>query len=166
MPIPTRQQISEAIRAVRADYLKRKLAPSYFEINNGRCYDFAHDVIDLLHETVGKSEELEVYQGENFQRDQDNGLWDGTLLRKYWKMKPPSGFTWAQLNKLEFGMHYWVTCEQRHYDAECPEGVDSFFDLPIFRRTLIEHLRENGINCPDVETEDVVPAPRCPVIVS
>jgi hypothetical protein len=29
--------------------------------------------------------------------------------------------------------HVWVCYKGRHYDAECPEGVDSWKDLPLFK---------------------------------
>jgi len=30
--------------------------------------------------------------------------------------------------------HIWLTINGRHYDAEMPEGEDSWWDLPIYRR--------------------------------
>jgi hypothetical protein len=30
--------------------------------------------------------------------------------------------------------HYWVYYKGKHYDAECPEGVENWEDLPIFQR--------------------------------
>lgn len=166
MAIPNRQQIADAIRQLQAEYIHEGLAPSYFEINNGLCDDFAEEVARRLRKLASCDQEVFTVEGANFYRSQDDELWDGRLLRNYWKMAPPPQFTWTILNRLHFGTHIWLVCEKRHYDAECPDGVDNFFDLPIFQRTLITHLREQGINCPDVETEDVVPAPLCPVIVT
>lgn len=166
MTAPTPQQISEAIRKHRTMFIREGLAPSYFEINNGQCIDFAEEVLRILEKSFGESATLFTVEGANFYRSQDDELWDGRLLRNYWKMAPPEHFTWPILNTIAFGIHIWITCERRHYDAECPDGVDNFFDLPIFRRSLVEHLREQGIDCPDVETDDVVPAPRCPVVIS
>lgn len=34
--------------------------------------------------------------------------------------------------------HKWVYYEGKHYDAECPEGVDEASKLPIFVRNDIE----------------------------
>ena len=34
--------------------------------------------------------------------------------------------------------HFWITLNNRHYDAECPEGVDDYHDLPIFVRAGIQ----------------------------
>lgn len=30
--------------------------------------------------------------------------------------------------------HTWIIFENRHYDAECPEGVDDWKNLPIWAR--------------------------------
>lgn len=32
--------------------------------------------------------------------------------------------------------HMWITDGKLHYDAECPEGVNSWKQLPFFKRTL------------------------------
>jgi hypothetical protein len=166
MTFPTRQQVSEAVRALRTEYIHKKLSPSYYEINNGQCEDFAEEVVRRLAREHGESDLLFTVETANFYRSQDDEFWDGRLLRSnYWRMEPPPGFTWDILNKIHFGTHIWVVADKRHYDSECPEGVSSFFDLPIFKRALVEYLREQGVNCPDVVTDDVVPAPLCPVVI-
>ncbi len=30
--------------------------------------------------------------------------------------------------------HTWLACDGRHYDVECPEGVEDYRELPFFRR--------------------------------
>lgn len=32
--------------------------------------------------------------------------------------------------------HVWITDGEFHYDAECPEGVKTWKELPFFQRTL------------------------------
>lgn len=42
-------------------------------------------------------------------------------------------------NFVDFGElpgHMWVIYEDKHYDAECPEGVTDFKELPIFKKYL------------------------------
>jgi len=34
------------------------------------------------------------------------------------------------------GGHTWIEYEGKHHDAECIDGVESFLDLPIFRRAI------------------------------
>ena len=37
--------------------------------------------------------------------------------------------------------HYWITHHGRHYDLECPDGVDCWHDLPLFKRFIkYKHL--------------------------
>lgn len=155
--------VSTAIKTLRDEYIASEEAPSYFEINNGLCEDFAEEVLSRLRAAHGRHEDLFTVGSENFFRPDDSERWDANLLKRHWGITPPEHFTWAMLDDVGFGYHVWLTSGGRHFDAECPEGVDSFFELPLFRRYLVCHLRERGIDCPDVETDDVVPAPRCPV---
>lgn len=36
--------------------------------------------------------------------------------------------------RLKTGLHSWVWWNQWHFDAECPEGVEDWRDLPFFKR--------------------------------
>jgi hypothetical protein len=157
--------VSAAIKELRSEYIASGEAPSYFEINNGLCEDFAEEVLSRLRAAHGRREDLFTVGGENFYLCDDSERWDADLLKRHWGIAPPEHFTWAMLDEVGFGHHVWLTSGGRHFDAECPEGVDSFFELPLFRRYLVCYLRALGIDCPEVETDDVVPAPRCPVLV-
>lgn len=95
--------------------------------------------------------------------DDFSGEWDRKLPQTHWGIKPSIGLTKNQASAIDFGTHVWLTDGKRHYDAECPEGVVNFFDLPIFRRHIVIELRESGVPCDDVATDDIVPAPPCPV---
>lgn len=154
-----RALIAQTIRTLRAEYIVDKYAPSYFEINNGLCDEFGEEVVARLSSEDRKG--IFTVEGANFENE--DGRWDSALLRKFWKMAPPALLTWRDLNAIPFGCHIWVTDGMLHYDAEQPDGVANFFDLPIFRRCIITHLRTKGIPCHDVITEDVVPAPVCGV---
>lgn len=33
------------------------------------------------------------------------------------------------------GTHYFALIDNKYYDAECPEGVDRWQDLPVFKRS-------------------------------
>lgn len=35
-------------------------------------------------------------------------------------------------------VHYWVCIEGKHYDAEAPEGVDEWRELPIFKNHFLK----------------------------
>jgi hypothetical protein len=57
-------------------------------------------------------------------------------------MDAPELFTREELEHINFGHHVWITDGKLHYDAECPQGVSSFFELPIFKSYIEEALKE------------------------
>lgn len=153
------QAVTRVIHDLRNRYLKQGLAKSYFTINNGLCEEFAEDVVTRL-----SSAEKTLFTLCNQQLQvEGEDTWDQALLEGYWGISPPEHFTWNTLSAVNFGYHVWVTCGKRHYDAECPAGVDSFFDLPLFRRCLVADMRKRGIDCDEVVADDVVPPPLCPI---
>lgn len=147
--------IETAIRRVRDEFLRMHSVASYFAINNGLCEDFAIHVILQL----GSPAHLSDLGNESFQ--DEKGGWDWELLEKYWGMKAPEGLTRDEVDGLDFGGHIFIADhgERRFYDAECPEGVSSFFDLPLFRRDVVQALRSKGMRVDEFLPEDVVPAP-------
>lgn len=159
----TSVQIATAIRSERDRLVATGEAPSYWAINNGLCDDFASDVANAL---GGETETLYGVGNGNFSVDGDDfsGEWDWKLLKTHWGIVPPSGLTQKQASAIDFGAHVWLTDGKLHYDAECPEGVASFFDLPIFRRSIVQELRESGVAIDDVVTDDVIVAPQCPAL--
>ena len=131
--------ITATIIALRDDYLARGEAPSFYEINNGLCESFAVDVLDLL----GHPKGILDLQNESFMCGDDGDpvgaeQWDARLLETQWGVTPPAGLSWDDLNGCDFGHHVWLSYNGRHYDAECPEGVASPFELPIFARVIAE----------------------------
>lgn len=157
------QQIAAAIRQMRSQYIAESKATSYWEINNGLCDDFARDVADTL---GGETDTLYSVENGNFTVDGDSldGNWDWKLLEAHWGIKPGFGLKKNQAEAIDFGGHVWLTDGKLHYDAECPDGAASFFDLPIFRRHIVLELRSSGVACDDVATDDVLPSPVCPVL--
>lgn len=150
--------VTAIVYAVRTRYMQQQLAPSYFQINNGLCEDFTLDVISELRAT---GIEAQDFCNENFQNS--NGTWDWALLVEHRSIDCPHGLLSKEVDQLRMGGHVWVEVDKCFYDCECPEGVSSLFDLPIFRRQIIQALRKKGIHAPEVIAEDVVPAPRCPI---
>lgn len=155
----TSDMIAAAIRQVRSSYIATGLAPSYWAINNGLCDDFAREVATAL---GGETDEFYGVGNGNFLYD-FSSRWDWKLLQKHWGIKPILGLTQKQVSAIDFGNHVWLTNGKLHYDAECPDGVANFFDLPIFRRSIVQDQRERGIACDDVDTDDVVASPQCPI---
>ncbi len=59
-----------------------------------------------------------------------NGLiWNLDMLKQHGY---PEGVDLSNVPNLSH--HAWVCYNGRHYDAESPEGVDNWTELPIFKR--------------------------------
>lgn len=155
--------ITQTILNLRQEYVPKQ-APSYYEINNGLCEEFALEIISLLNHP----DDIQDVCGENFMRGEDgeeheNDVWDWKLLKKYWNIIPPKGLTEKEMDNIGFGAHVFLTHKGKFYDSECPHGVDSFFDLPVYRRPIIYALRQKGIPTEEVLPEDILPPPLCPI---
>lgn len=94
--------ISEIIRS-----LVQSWDCSAFQINCGECEDFAWRIIERL----GLENETDTTYIRADPVDEQDEFGNKDL---FW----PS--------------HYWLVHEGKHYDAECPQGVDCWHDLPIF----------------------------------
>lgn len=105
------------------------------EINQGLCDDFAAAIQERLPQVLVIGVE-EFMKGDDGDPAGADGF-DWSLLSS-WGISPPEGLTRSQVDQLGLGWHVWVTHQGRHYDAECPEGVESFFDLPCLRRQIAE----------------------------
>jgi hypothetical protein len=121
---------------------------------NGCCSDF----VSTVYATFGGAKE--VYELgisevgiDGFMTDRGDGClsFDRSLLAMHWPaVMPPGDLTWDDMDALSedagfnAGTHEWMVLEGRHYDAECPEGVDSFFDLPFFRRVVASWMIERN----------------------
>ncbi|AXH60263.1 hypothetical protein [Pseudomonas amygdali] len=154
--------ISDSIRQVRDEYVQQGLVKSYYEINNGLCEDLAMEAMARV--TIDK-EALFDAQLENFM-DDENQFFDFELLRDHWDFELPKGVTQDMLNNdIRFGNHVFVADykAKRFYDSECPDGVASFLDLPLFRRYIVLHLRSIGTPADEVVTQDVMQAPLCSI---
>lgn len=161
----TVQELIDAIISVRTRYIEEAEAPSYYEINNGLCENFALDVMQVMQ----RPDNLFDVCGENFMCNEDHESegWDWSLLQKSFGIQPPAGLTASEVDRIAMGGHVFLMAEigsqKRFYDSECPRGVESFFDLPVFRRPIVTALRLKGIPANEVLPEDVVPPPLCPI---
>lgn len=124
-------KISETIQAIRKSYIDQGLANSYAQINSGQCENFAIAVVKQL---GGESDALYLVGVENFMTKEN--LWDWELLANHWNILPPKGMSAAEVDGLKVNLHIWITDGKKHYDSECPDGVVSFFDLPIYQRSI------------------------------
>jgi len=76
-----------------------------FDINDGYCEDFANNVIARM-----------------------GGYRDG-LCETEVEIE-----TKGQIGCQDLPGHVWIVCDGLHYDAEEPQGVDDWRELPLFAR--------------------------------
>jgi hypothetical protein len=123
--------IVDAIKELREKMLADNRFTEYSHINSGLCENFSEELAKAFpgSYTIG----VEEFQTPDCK-------FDWPLLAK-WGISLPTGMTEEDLDALDIGGHLWLTFEGRHYDAECPEGVNSFFDLPYFQRQMTQRQK-------------------------
>ena len=140
------RNISDIIKIAAKEY-----NCSTWEINNGYCEDFALNVLEKL---GGYEDNLFELSGDMFfdQRDPESakenwgdvietnyGVWSKNLL-DYWGY-PPN----VNLNLVDDEInHVWLFYNGKHYDAEVPEGVDNWFEIPLIKR-LFNRYKKNMV---------------------
>lgn len=154
----TTASLAYLIREARSEWLA-DTDLSAADINSGNhprgcCSDFVSDVYGrfggpIIAYGLGLSEVgIDAFMtGE----DGDNLRFDRDLLSRHWpNVMLPDGLTWDDMDRLaedagfNGGTHEWIVFESRHYDAECPDGVDNFLELPFFKRVIASWLAERA----------------------
>lgn len=133
--------ISVTITQMRDRYLAEGQARHAYYINDGLCENFAADVIEAF--AGSETDDHFMVGGENFMTEDDE--WDWKLLKKHWKIQRPEAFTADEFDSIPFGHHIFIVSDRRFYDAECPNGVDNFFELPLYRRSIVHALQQKSI---------------------
>lgn len=136
--------IREVINSTAQKYMKNYNC-TLLEINDGFCYDFAQEVQKKLGysrkdlyilNTAMFSSDYSTDMVEALYKDKMN--WSKSMLDKYGK--PPVDLkTWRPND------HEWIVFKNRHYDAECPNGVDKWYELPIIQRYMKGKIIEESI---------------------
>lgn len=151
------KELTALILDHRVSFLAQNGVASYYKVNCGLCIEFAEEVF----ERFKHRDETGVVYTEDFFDEYEKLDWKE--LESRWGIKVPQGMTKTDMESVYLGGHAFLAFEGRWYDAECPAGVESFLDLPLFRRPIVAALRTKGIPTPDVETDDVVAPPPCRV---
>lgn len=131
------KNISHIIQLISKEY-EEEYQTSTWDINNGLCEDFAQDVIEKM---GGYNDNLFEVAGDMFfnMRDPefalenwsdtletDYGVWGVNLLKKWGY--PPN----VNLEDVDDELnHTWIYYNGKHYDAEAPNGVRKWYDLPL-----------------------------------
>lgn len=132
-----KSRIKKEIITLVNKYKEDDTAKSGYDINNGLCEEFANEIV----KSIG-SDRICVVELYNFMIGEDgdiygNDIFDVDMMEKYWAdTVPTKDLTWEEISKIPFGYHVWISYDGRHYDAECPEGVDNFFELPLFKKYI------------------------------
>ncbi|MCA1064759.1 hypothetical protein QTG56_24445 (plasmid) [Rossellomorea sp. AcN35-11] len=129
--------ISVSIYQLREEYIESGRAKTYQEINCGDCVDFAEEIEFRHSSSISLSNDhfiLETEGSDGWDGDETD-QWDEVWLSEYNSL-PPEKITVPELTEKIKGYHCWIYFENKHYDAECPEGVENLFELPFFQRYL------------------------------
>lgn len=155
----TRSDIFEAITTLRDQYLVEEGLSSYKEINDGLCENFASDVVEYLATKLSQgvsiydhAEELEFTNFSGLSGEENDQTFYEDTLRKF-NIPLPEGVSIGDLNNaflVGHGNHFFVEVQHGDgkrwfYDAECPEGVNSPFCLPLG----MELIANKGFLAPD-----------------
>lgn len=98
-------------------------------INSGWCDRFAEEVLCQLQ--ASDFYEMESYELMHLDEEEDYGLLDVELVLEHFGIEIPLG-----LENKSIGYHVWLTDGTKHFDAECPEGVNNFYELSFFQRYI------------------------------
>lgn len=141
-------ELSKELDLLRKEFLKEFKLKSYFAANNGFCYEFSSFVYENISSKFGL-EELATY--ELYKVDEDgeiiDDVFDENLILQHTKDVIPLGLTIEQLNEMQIVPHLCLTDWNKYYDCECIKGVESLFELPLYKRefcVLEKYLKETG----------------------
>lgn len=129
--------ITRIIKDTIAEFMDEETCTPW-DINNGRCLEFADVLIEKM---GGESDNLFSLHSDMFYNDMlspeewdnkvirtRNGIWSKQMLE--WYGIPP-----VDLKKIDdLPIHEWVCFNKKHYDAEAPQGVTHWYQLPIFSK--------------------------------
>lgn len=154
------RDLPSLVRHIRDGMIEDGLAASAEAINAGLCGDLATDVFFRFEEWTGLPRDritdldvtcfIQVDPETGFSYE-DGGPFDRALLAEHWPgVVPPEGMDWDSLDRLSedagfsAGTHVFLYSDGLFYDAEAPDGVASFFDLPFFGRVIESWKAEQG----------------------
>jgi hypothetical protein len=127
------QIIRDLIKFFKEEYGDEAATPE--RINNGLCDAFAADLVDTL------GEGAEDFHSDMVCEEEEEGDYVGEMFPTQ-EMVEAEGYEWPKditeldMRRVPFPVHMWVRYNGLNYDAEAPNGVRSFWDLPLFQRYL------------------------------
>lgn len=122
--LPTPAALTAAIKATIELFMSSGRVKSTYEIGSGWCDVFAHEVRKAL----GYPKETGRFYLEN-----TTGLWGEEFSID---QRHAPHLSQDVLDRIGEATHEWIVLNGRHYDAEVPEGVDHWYDMPFFKRWI------------------------------
>lgn len=134
--------ISKIVRNLAKNYQEENKC-TLWQINNGLCVEFAEDLLDQLGGYGPETYELHTDNFFNLMGDKgstaafkdENGKYYFENYGVFPSDLDPDGF-------YDVGVHVWLYHQGKHYDAEAPNGVTNFLDLPLFKRAISRYRRK------------------------
>lgn len=153
----TPEILTKVILQTRQEYLDQGQAKCLWDIGDGLCENFVHDVYKNLkpygfnyqqdYQTLGELDSSDFWSDDFFM--------DIDRLRKLGE-PIPLGIDEDEL-AMDLGgaTHMWLTFKGKHYDAEAPEGVNRFLELPFFQRYIKKYMNtEDKVNINDYDRDN------------
>jgi len=142
------KSITDVINHFIKKYTKKHTCTTW-DINNGLCSDFANDVIAAMGDKGYELTDDMFFNTRDLEFAREN--WGEVIETKYgvWskKMLDLYGYPSVPLENIkEEASHAWIFYNGKHYDAEAPQGVDKWYDLPLMKKWLSEFERNETLN--------------------
>ena len=123
------ENISIKINNLVDDY-RENIGCTINQINRGYCDEFAEDLLN----DVGGENDTVFLLATNPDYSEDYAIdFTNENDKRYYKNFTKFGENVFKLMKLD---HVWLYYNGKHYDAETPNGVNDFIELPFFQRIL------------------------------
>lgn len=122
-------KINDLVNALVDDYCEN-IGCTIKQINRGYCDLFAEDLL----KDVGGETDTVFLLATNPDYSEEYAIdFTNKNDKRYYENFTKFGKNVYKLMKLD---HVWLYCNGKHYDAEVPNGVDDFIELPFFQRIL------------------------------
>jgi len=134
--------VPQLVKMVRDRYLKIRPGTTAYDINNGSCEEFADDLISLI---PGASV-WNIVESTQMLLDEHKKM---AKMGIKFVGEPTNLVVNYKGTIIDLPGHYWIKWKGRHYDAECPDGVKDWLELPVFKNSIRRQIlkkrgRKNG----------------------
>lgn len=129
-----RQLVTEFTDPAGGYHMNPHPVTSAYDINNGLCEDFALEVIRRMGGSTADLYDQDLHNFSGTADDPCSEDFDAEWLAQA-GYRLPHGVTVEALNRNTWS-HILIHYKGRYYDAECPDGTDTPFALPLVLNNL------------------------------